>query len=155
VKKGFTIVVFLIVVFCLHLISNLAKKHGIEWYQSLPLPFWAPTSSGIDRIWAGKFIFKAVAGALLWIAPKTAQRRLAIELWVAMVAADLVWPYLFFFAQAPLLTAIALLVEMAICGYLLAVSRRVDKAAFFFLIPYEAWLLFALALSVSIARNFL
>ena len=149
-KKGFTIVVFLVVVFLIHLVNDVAKRHGVVWYESLHLPVWAPTVTGLTRIWAAMFIFKTVAGALLWVAHKAKARTLALELWFAHLALDSLWHFLFFYLHDLFFTSVTFGVLILAIALLLYVSKKVDKAAFCLLIPYEIWLVYALALNIAL-----
>lgn len=151
-KKGFTLTIFLVVMFLIHLISNLSRAGGIEWYESLLKPSWAPTPAALIRIWAGMFIFKTVAGALLWVAHKSHTQRLCVELWIGIIALDIFWHFSFFRYENLILTMGVFICLIAGTGSLLYFARRVDKAVFFFLIPYQIWLFYAFVLSVRLIQ---
>jgi benzodiazapine receptor len=117
------------------------------WYQGLNLPPWQPPGWAFGLAWTLLYsLLGFILARLLAAAPGANQRR-ALGLFAAQFALNLVWSPLFFAARAiaPALALLALLLGVAVAATL--AIGRVDRRLAWAMVPYLAWLSYALVLN--------
>lgn len=120
---------------------------GLEWYRTLVVPSWTPSIPTIVVIWCVVFIFLALSAARVWV---TASRA-TMGWYGANIILLLVWNYLFFGQHwIGLSLGAAVLVLLSVLALIFATWRRARLAAWL-LVPYLAWMLFAIPLTHQIA----
>lgn len=122
---------------------------GRSWYRRLPPPSFAPPDAVFGPVWTVLYGLMAVSAHRVQRAPASADRTAAIGLHHAQLALNAAWTPLFFGARRPkvaLADMVALLVTVML---LVRRAARVDKLAAALLVPYVAWLCFALALNAA------
>ena len=121
-----------------------------EWYDTLPLPTWAPPRWLFGPVWSALYLAMAVAAWLVWRRDGLAGARGPLALYGVQLALNLGWSLVFFGLRAPLLGLLEiLLLDIAVAATLVAFGRR-DRVAGLLLAPYLAWALFATALNAAI-----
>lgn len=119
------------------------------WYESLRKPGWTPPNWLFGPVWSVLYIMIAVAGWLVWRAEGFG---LALALWVAQLALNGAWSWLFFgrrrmdaaFADVTLLW-------LSIAGFI-AAALPVSQAAALLFVPYLVWVTIAAALNYTVWR---
>ncbi len=125
-------------------------------YNSLVLPPATPPDAVFPIVWG---ILYAMIGLSLFfilrrpaVTPLLAQeKKAATTLWIVQFAFNLLWPFAFFTFRLYTFSFLWLAALTAINLAAIVYAFRVSKAAGILLIPYEAWLMFALYLSLFIA----
>lgn len=145
-RKGFTIVVFLLLGYFFHLAVGWAKGQSFAWYSQLAVPDWTPTKVGFQRIWAAVFILISITGALFWLAPRGKERNRALGLWVGMFLFSAAWHFSFYYFQSLLACAVSITALVFVVALAIRAARKVDEAAIVFLVPYELWIIYAAVL---------
>lgn len=145
-RKGITIVVFLLIGYLFHLSVDWAKMQSFDWVNLLSLPVWTPTETGFQRIWAGIYILVSVSGALFWLAPKERERTEALLLWCGIVLLSAAWHFSFFYFHSLLASAVSVSLLLLVVGFAIRIAKKVDEAAAIFLAAYQLWNLYAAAL---------
>lgn len=121
------------------------------WYRELTLPGFSPPDWVFGPVWTTLYILMGIAAFLIW-------RRGLRQVWPAMLlfviqlALNALWPFLFFGLRSPLAGLSGII---ALWGVLLATVIAfwsVSRAAGALLIPYLAWVSYALILNYSIWR---
>jgi len=117
-----------------------------EWYAALRKPSWTPPSWLFAPVWTALYAAMAVAAWLVWRkgAPLSA---LPLGLYVAQLAANAVWSWLFFGLHRPGLALADIIVLWVLIAACVVVFRRVSVPASVLMIPYLAWVTFATALN--------
>jgi len=120
------------------------------WYESLDKPPWNPPNWVFAPVWSVLYAMMAVAAWLVW-------RRLQalgwpIILWLAQLALNSMWSWLFFGLQRPGLAALEIVVLLAAIIATVFAFFRTHRPAGLLLVPYAAWVSFAAVLNVSIWR---
>lgn len=125
-------------------------------YSSLVLPPATPPDMIFPIVWS--ILYVMIGLSLFFILRKpavTAQlehdRKTATILWFIQFAFNLAWPFAFFTLQMYTFSFLWLAALVAINLALTIYSFRVSSAAGIMLIPYQAWLMFALYLNLFIA----
>jgi translocator protein len=118
-----------------------------EWYPTLNKPSWNPPSWVFAPVWTILYTMMAVAAWLVW---KQGNARTALILFFAQLALNFAWSMLFFGARSPglgLIDIIAMWIAISATIFAFAMKSRL---AAFLMVPYLAWVSFALALNVAI-----
>jgi len=122
------------------------------WYRTLARPAIAPPNWVFGPVWTLLYGLMAFAAWRVWLAEHSSARSWAVGLFLAQLALNLAWTWIFFRKHAigAALIEIALL-WAAICATTLAFSR-VEHAAAWLMAPYLAWVTFASALNAAYWR---
>jgi translocator protein len=122
------------------------------WYPSLDRPSWRPPDEAFGPVWTALYAGNAVSAWLVWRADPQGSRP-ALTLYGAQLALNAAWPLLFFGLQRPGLALVEIaLLWVAVLSTVAAFARR-HRVAAFLLVPYLAWVTFALALNHDLWRR--
>jgi tryptophan-rich sensory protein len=123
--------------------SGLASPPG-EWYASLAKPSWNPPNWIFGPVWTVLYAMIGVAGWRLWRRRAASAGMRALQAFAAQLALNFAWTPAFFGLQRP---GLALAVIVALLGAIaatIALSWRTDRVAAVLLMPYMAWVSFAM-----------
>jgi translocator protein len=124
-----------------------------DWYAQLRKPAWNPPSWVFAPVWTLLYALMAVAAWLVWLT-RGSVREAAVPLsaYIVQLALNGTWSFLFFGRQA----IGAALVEIALLWLAILVTVvlfwRVRRLAGILLLPYFAWVSFAVALNAALWR---
>src|SRR4051812_49596581 len=122
------------------------------WYPSLDRPSWRPPDEVFGPVWTVLYAGNAVSAWLVWRANPQGSRP-ALVLYGAQLALNAAWPLLFFGLRRPGLALVEIaLLWVAIVATVAAFARR-HRVAALLLLPYLAWVTFALALNGQLWRR--
>jgi benzodiazapine receptor len=122
-----------------------------DWYRRLDKPPWNPPDRVFGPVWSLLYGAQAVAAWLVW--RSGGERAPALELYGAQLALNLGWTLLFFGLRRPGWAVLEIVVLWLAIAATVAAFRRRSRAAAWLLLPYLAWVSFALALNVAIWRR--
>jgi benzodiazapine receptor len=123
-----------------------------EWYASLTKPAWTPPNAVFGPVWTALYVLMGVAAWLVWRKAGFSGAPVALGLFVAQLALNALWSYLFFGLHRPgAAFAEIVVLWLAILGTVIG-FWRVRPAAGALLIPYLAWVTFASGLNVQLWR---
>lgn len=117
------------------------------WYAQLNKPALTPPSWVFGPTWTVLYIAMAVAVFLVW---KKRGNFWAFFFWGLQLFLNLIWSYLFFTLQNPLYGLIDIVVLWFVLLITIILFARFSYWAAFLLIPYLAWITFALYLNLQI-----
>ncbi|MDQ2756268.1 MAG: tryptophan-rich sensory protein [Actinomycetota bacterium] len=135
-------------------VGGLGTDVSSAWYSRLDKPSWQPPGWVFGPAWTTLYALIAAASArtIDRIEDPRERRRYQLGLAVNLVL-NIGWTWIFFTAKRPRLAlAEILLLEVSTID-LLRRSARHDPASGAMLAPYAAWVAFATALTVAIARR--
>ena len=118
-----------------------------SWYPSLAKPDWTPPNWVFGPVWTLLYPLVAVAG---WLAWREGRARVGTLLFLLQLALNAAWPWIFFGDRR---IGLALLCVVAMWLAILATIRAfwpVSRSAAVLLVPYLAWVGFAIALNAAI-----
>lgn len=156
IGSSLLLVASLVLVFAVAALGGLATSSGLRgWYDDLDKAPWNPPSWVFGPAWTALYALMAVAA---WLVGRTGLDdravRVALGLYLAQLALNLAWSWLFFAARSPgwaLVDIVALCVLVAVTVVAFA---RVDTLAAWLLVPYLAWILYAASLNAWVVlRN--
>jgi tryptophan-rich sensory protein len=135
-------------------LSGLVTAPAIAgWYRSLEKPAWNPPDAVFGPVWTLLYLSMGIALLQVWrLDRRRGEVRLALVLFALQLALNAAWSLLFFGARRPdLALAEMIALHLAIVATLASFARLRPGAAAL-LVPYLAWVSFALALNVEIVR---
>lgn len=123
------------------------------WYHGLRQPDWAPADAAYGAAWTLIYALTALAGVTAWRASRrTADRELLLGAFAANGFLNIVWSLLFFRMRRPDLAFYEGLLLWVSVAALVWVAARVSRPAALLLLPYLAWVTFALTLNFAVVR---
>jgi tryptophan-rich sensory protein len=120
-----------------------------EWYAGLTKPDWNPPSWLFGPVWATLYVLMAVAAWQVWNSNHP-RRLLAISLWIVQLVFNGAWSWLFFGLHRP---GIAMFELAGLIGLVIVTTwtfYTIRPAAAGLMLPYLAWITFALILNVTL-----
>lgn len=140
---------WLLAVFAAAAIGGFASASAGEFYRELVRPAWAPPGWLFGPVWSLLYALMGLSAWLVWRARGFAGARSALLLFIAQLAANALWTWLFFvWRQGALAFAEILLLWLLIVA-VIAGFWRISKLAAALLLPYLAWVSFATALTLA------
>ena len=123
------------------------------WYAGLTKPYFNPPNSVFGPVWTALYALMAFAlWRILRRPADTPGRGTAIGVFLAQLAFNVAWPFLFFAARSPLLGLIDIIPQLALIIAAIVAFWRIDRLAALCLCPLLAWVAFASALNFAIWR---
>jgi tryptophan-rich sensory protein len=142
---------WLIVTFTASVVGARASVEAGVFYGQLVQPSWAPPPWLFGPVWTMLYALMAIAAWLVWRSNETSsRRRLALALFVAQLALNALWSWLFFaWRLGALAFAEVVLLWMLVVATLVA-FWRVRPLAGTLLMPYLGWVGFAAVLNYAV-----
>lgn len=131
-------------------IGGLASVQSSTFYLSLERPAWAPPAAVFGPVWSVLYGSMAIAAWLVWRESGWRHARTALLLFLAQLALNAVWSWLFFAWHLGLLAFIDILLLWALIVATVVAFWRIRPLAGALLIPYLLWVSFAMALSYTV-----
>lgn len=118
-----------------------------EWYQNMQKPSLTPPNIVFPIVWNILFVLMGIAA---WrVSGREQGVSFALGLFVAQLGLNILWSYLFFGIHRPDLALIEIIILwLAILGTSNAFFK-IDKIAGILILPYLAWVSFAIYLNYS------
>jgi tryptophan-rich sensory protein len=141
---------WLLLTFATAAIGALASADAGAFYSELTRPSWAPPGWLFGPVWSALYALMAVSAWLVWRARGFTGARSALVLFIAQLAANALWSWLFFvWHQGGLAFAEVLLLWYMIAATVIS-FWRISTVAAALLMPYLAWVTFASALTFTV-----
>lgn len=137
-------------VFIAAAVGAVASSDAPTFYGQLAKPGWAPPASVFGPVWSLLYLLMGVAAWLVWREPPSEGRKLALGLFVAQLAANALWSWLFFGWHNGALAFGEVLLLLALVVATAATFWRIRRTAGALLLPYAAWVSFASALTWAV-----
>ena len=123
-----------------------------EWYAQLKKPLWNPPGWIFGPVWTALYTMMAIAAWLVWLNCGFSARRKALVLFLLQLLLNAAWSPLFFGLHRPALAFVEIvMLWLAILATLL-VFWKVQRGAGVLLLPYLAWVSFAVVLNFTLWR---
>lgn len=122
-----------------------------SWYARLVKPAFQPPNWIFGPVWVLLFLLMGIAAYLVWErgAGRPEVRR-ALTVFGIQFAFNILWSLLFFGLRAPLISLLDIIILWWLILATILAFYRVRKSAAYLLLPYIAWVSFALVLNASI-----
>ncbi len=131
-------------------IGALATSTAVrDWYPGLAKPPGNPPSWVFGPVWTVLYVLMGIAG-WRFARHQSAGRRLGLICFGVQLTLNSVWSLLFFGLRMPLVAMVDIVVLWLVIGVTLRLFWQVDRVAGGLLIPYLAWVTFAIWLNAGI-----
>jgi len=150
--SALALVGWLVLSFAVSAVGAAASIQAQSFYGELAQPSWAPPAWLFGPVWTALFTAMGVASWLVWREGGFGEQRRALSLFLAQLALNALWSWLFFawrlggvaFGDIVVLWILILLTTLAFW--------RVRPLAGALLVPYLLWVSFAAALNFALWR---
>ena len=125
---------------------------GTAWYASLVKPTWTPPANWVGPVWTTLYVLMGTAVWIVWRERYHRVRNVALLAYAIQLILNAAWAPLFFGAKnlgAGLFCIVALWLAIV---WTLREFGAVRAAAAGLLLPYLAWVSFAVALNLNLWR---
>jgi len=151
-KQAIGLAVWLAISFVASGIGALASIRAAPFYGQLIQPDWAPPPAVFGPVWTVLYALMGFAAWWVWRADSLRATRLALSLFLAQLAVNALWTWLFFaWNQGALAFADIVLLWLLVVATMVS-FWRIRPLAGVLLIPYLLWVSFAAALNLSLWR---
>jgi len=132
-------------------IGSLFTSSSIAtWYPTLTKPFFNPPNWLFAPVWTLLFLLMGISVYLVWVKGfKKNNVKLAIIFFDIQLLFNLLWSILFFGLKNPLLALIEIFILWGLILVNIILFYKISKTASYLLIPYLAWVTFAIILNFS------
>jgi tryptophan-rich sensory protein len=121
----------------------VATGRDNRWYAALVKPGATPPDWAFPVAWTTIYILMGLALAMVIHARGARLRGLAISLFFAQLAVNLVWTPLFFGAHQVFWAIVTIGVMLVLAIFTTLVFGRIRKAAAWAMVPYMVWISYA------------
>jgi len=134
-------------------LGSLATAQGVDtWYATLRRPAWTPPNWVFGPVWTALYLMMAVAAWRVWLTGPWRRTAWPLGLFAVQLALNVVWSVLFFGLRMPG----AALVEIVVLWIAILATTvaffRYSRLAGTLLIPYLAWVGYAISLNFGLWR---
>ncbi|GMV23332.1 MAG: TspO/MBR family protein [Vicinamibacterales bacterium] len=131
-------------------VGQLTNGGDSAWYPSLNKPPWNPPSWVFWPVWTTLYVMMGIAAWRVWRRGGWRVQRAALSLFLAQLAINWSWSFLFLGAQAPGAAFVDLLTLWVAIILTWRTFAAIDDTAGWLLTPYLAWVTFAATLNGAI-----
>ncbi|MFN7676050.1 TspO/MBR family protein [Flavobacterium sp.] len=152
-QKILRIVTVVLICVVIGYLSGMVTRESITtWYPTLVKPVFNPPNWIFAPVWSLLYIMMGVAGGMIWNRIDTDEEKVkkAFKIFIAQLALNALWSYLFFGLHNPLLALIEIILLLLLIFECYNQFKKIDKVAGMLLLPYLAWVSFATVLNGSI-----
>jgi tryptophan-rich sensory protein len=123
------------------------------WYDELAKPAFNPPNGIFGPAWSALYLLMAFAlWRVLRQSGETMARRAAIVLFLAQLALNALWSFLFFGAHSPIMGLIDIVAQWLLIAATIACFLPLDRPAALALVPLAAWVAFSGLVNFEIWR---
>ena len=148
-RQALGLITWLLLSFVAAAAGGFASASAGTFYAELIRPAWAPPGWLFGPVWTVLYVLMGVSAWLVWRVRGFAGARMALYVFLAQLAANALWTWIFFvWKQGGLAFAEILLLWVLIVATI-ALFWRVSRLSAVLLLPYIAWVSFASALTLA------
>lgn len=123
-----------------------------DWYARLIKPSWTPPPWVFAPVWSMLYLMMAIAAWLVWVKRGLPGTKLALSLFVAQLALNALWSWIFFGLKQPGWAAFEIAVLWLAITVTVAEFAKVRALAAILMVPYLLWVSYAVSLNLGIWR---
>ena len=146
-RAALGLVGWILVAFAAAAAGGLASASAGDFYRELVRPSWAPPAWLFGPVWSVLYALMGIAAWLVWRAQGFAGARRALFLFLAQLAVNALWTWIFFVWHEGGLAFAEILLLWALIIGTIVMFGRVSRLAAALLVPYLVWVSFACVLT--------
>ena len=151
-RKGKTLLICLALPLAVGLLASLLTLGGMREYGEMLKPPLSPPGWVFPAAWTILYLLMGLASwFVLGVNASEDMKQMALSLYAVQLAANFLWPLVFFGLGRYTLALLWLAVLLILVLLTWRFFRRLDRRAGALLIPYVLWLCFALYLNLGAA----
>ena len=131
-------------------LSSVITQGEMEAFSALRQPPLSPPGWVFPVAWTILYLLMGVGMAIVWRKSDGERRRRAVTIWGVQLAANFLWPLLFFLWQLRLLSLVWLVALLILVANMTSEYEKTSVTAARMQIPYLLWLLFAAYLNLGV-----
>ena len=131
-------------------LSSMITQDQMEAFSALRQPPLSPPGWVFPVAWTILYLLMGIGMAIVWRKSDGGSRRRAVIIWGVQLAANFLWPLLFFLWQLRLLSLVWLAVLLILVANMTSEFEKTSVTAARMQIPYLLWLLFAAYLNLGV-----
>jgi tryptophan-rich sensory protein len=131
-------------------LSSVITQGEMEAFSALRQPPLSPPGWVFPVAWTILYLLMGVGMAIVWRGSDGERRRRSVTIWSIQLAANFLWPLLFFLWQLRLLSLAWLVVLLILVAKMTSEFENTNVTAARMQIPYLLWLLFAAYLNLGV-----
>ena len=131
-------------------LSSVITQGQMEAFSALRQPPLSPPGWVFPVAWTILYLLMGIGMAIVWRKSDGGIRRRAVIIWGVQLAANFLWPLLFFLWQLRLLSLVWLVVLLILVANMTSEFEKTSVTAARMQIPYLLWLLFAAYLNLGV-----
>lgn len=121
-----------------------------EWYINLDLPGWAPSNEVYRGTWAVLYFLMAVSAWVVWRHHGFFRNQRQLGFYLAQLALNALWPWVFFELQLVGLALTNMLVLWAVLVTTVILFSKRSRLASLLILPYLLWVLYVGLLNAAV-----
>jgi benzodiazapine receptor len=141
---------WLLVSFAAGGVGAVASVGAADFYAELARPSWAPPAWVFAPVWSVLYCLMGISAWLVWRERRLENGPLPYVLFLAQLALNALWTWLFFAWQNGQLALLDILCLLVLIVLTAGSFKAIKPLAAWLLVPYLAWVCFASALTLSI-----
>ena len=131
-------------------LSGILTQGEMEAFSALRQPPLSPPGWVFPAAWTVLYLLMGIGMEIVWRKSDGGIRRRAVIIWGVQLAANFLWPLLFFLWQLRLLSLVWLVVLLILVANMTSEFEKTSVTAARLQIPYLLWLLFAAYLNLGV-----
>jgi len=132
--------------------GTVTRSAILDWYPTLVKPSFNPPNWVFAPVWSVLYVMMGVAAGLVWdrIAYESEIVQKAMLFFIIQLGLNALWSYIFFGLHNPMLAGLEIILLWLMIYETCFLFAKINKIAGYLLIPYLAWVSFAVILNASI-----
>ncbi len=134
-------------------LSGMVTRDSItSWYPTIVKPTFNPPNWIFAPVWSILYIMMGVSGGMVWnrLEQDPENVKKAFTFFIIQLALNAAWTVIFFYFHNPFLALIEIILLWLLIFETYTQFKKIDKTAGMLLLPYLAWVSFAMVLNGSI-----
>ena len=132
-------------------LAAFLTKDGMMMFQAMPKPPLTPPGWIFPAVWTALYLLMGFASYLVWMSDASAIRKeRALTAYALSLAANFIWPLIFFGMELYLLAFIWLILLWLLSAAATVLFHYISERAGKLMLPYMLWLSFAAYLNIGV-----
>lgn len=120
-----------------------------DWYATLNRPSFNPPNWLFGPVWTTLYILMGISIFMVWSLAPGKERNMALIAFVAQLALNFAWSFLFFYFKTPGFALVEIIALWMSIIFMLILFYKVKPIAAYINFPYLLWVSFATVLNAA------